>query len=73
MKSIVIYAKQVADFRHQEIEVADGDQMIRLFFRGEVVHKLPDAALDDASPEDGEIVVNAIPWPIVQDNVNIQP
>ena len=68
MKSIVIYAKQVADFHHQQIEVADGDQMVRLFFRGEVAHKSPEAALDDAAPKDGEIVVNAIPWPILQDN-----
>jgi hypothetical protein len=66
MKSVILYSQETADFHHQAITLPDGKQ---LFIRSEVVKDDPNFALDKAAPQDGEIVLNAVPYP----SENTQP
>lgn len=60
MKSVILYSQETADFHHQAITLPDGKH---IFIRAEVVEDDPIFALDKAAPQDGEIVLNTVPYP----------
>lgn len=60
MKSVILYSKETADLRYQAITLPGGKH---LFIRAEVVEADPLFALDRATPQEGEIVLNTIPYP----------
>ena len=71
MKSVILYAQETASFDHQAIFLRDGDKRTNIFIRAEVVEDDPNFALDHAKPRDGEIVLNSVPYP--GENVDVQP